>query len=217
MSLTRCLLFAVLALSAGLCLAPAALAQDDGETAEVEWDGATHPMIRLTPDKSELVRLDENAVTVLIGNPLHLSVLLDSPKLMVLVPRTPGSTTLTVLGARGKVIMQRHVIVASPKQKYVRVRRSCINADGADCAETRVYYCPDMCHEVAIQDGDPAVNNQATVSAGVQSGSASSGDNSTDDDEDRDDSNNDIPEEYDDGSEDDDAGDSDVGTEMKIQ
>ncbi len=114
------------------------------ENAEV---ATTHPMLRLTPEKSELVRLDRNAISVIVGNPAHLSVLLDTPNTLVLVPRVAGATHFTVLDAAGEIVMQRHVVVASPKKNYVRVRRSCANgAEG--CRATSVYFCPDICHEI---------------------------------------------------------------------
>ncbi len=111
----------------------------------------THPMLRLTPDKSDIVRLDRNAVSVIVGNPQHLSVVLDSPKTLVLIPRGAGATYFTVLDDKGEVVMQRHVVVASPKKNYVRIRRSCANDTGrgrSDCQPTSVYFCPDICHEV---------------------------------------------------------------------
>lgn len=111
----------------------------------------THPILRITPDKSELLKLDRDAVSVVVGNPAHLSVLLDTPKVLVLIPRAPGATHFSVLDRNGNPIMQRHVIVASPKQDYVRIRRSCLNAaEGSNCAATSVYFCPDMCHEVNV-------------------------------------------------------------------
>ena len=80
------------------------------------------------------------------------------------VPRQPGATSLTLLNGENKVIMQRHVIVASPKEQYIRVRRSCING-GNDCAPTRVYYCPDMCHEVQIMAGQGGASTPTTISS----------------------------------------------------
>ena len=117
-------------------------------------DGETHPALKLTPDKSELVRLDREAASVVVGNPSNITVMLDAPRLAVVIPRAPGATYFTVLDKDGNVIMQRHVIVASPKKNYVRVRRSCSNApQGTDCQPTSVYFCPDMCHEVSTAAG----------------------------------------------------------------
>ena len=110
------------------------------------------------PDKSELVPLDGDATSVVVGNPAHIGVMLDTPRLAVVIPRTAGATYFTVLGKDGNVIMQRHVIVAAPKKNYVRVRRSCGNAPaGTACQPTSVYFCPDMCHEIgSVPAGDAA-------------------------------------------------------------
>ncbi len=150
-------------------LAPGAQAQDLMPRASTPENlVTTHPLIRLTPDKSELVRLDQDAVTVIVGNPAHLNVLLDTPRLMVLIPRTPGSTHFTVLDRAGNVIMQRHAIVASQKKNYVRIRRSC--ATGAeDCQPTSVFFCPDTCHEVQVRETEAAagISEVPTETAGA--------------------------------------------------
>ena len=122
----------------------------------------THPPLRLTPDKSELVRLDKDAGTVIVGNPEHLSVMADSARTLVLVPRAAGATYVTILDLHGEVLMQRHVIVASPKEKYVRIRRSCANSESANCRATQVYFCPDMCHEIAMPQSAAEQTQQDT-------------------------------------------------------
>ncbi len=106
----------------------------------------THPILRLTPDKSEMIRLEGNAASVIVGNPNHISVLLDSPDTLVVVPRNAGASHFSVIGEDGTVLMQRHVVVGAAKEQYVRIRRSC--AGSQDCQPTSVYFCPDMCHEV---------------------------------------------------------------------
>lgn len=108
---------------------------------------STHPILRLTPDKSEIVRLDKEAASVIVGNPTHVSVLLDTANTLVVVPRAPGASHFTVVGKDGSVLMQRHVIVGAAKEQYVRIRRSC-GAGDTGCEPTSVYFCPDMCHEV---------------------------------------------------------------------
>lgn len=113
----------------------------------------THPPLKMTPDKSELVRLERGAGSIIIGAPAHLSVLADSAKTLVLVPKLPGATYVTILDKKGNILMQRHVIIGSPKEKYVRIRKSC-TADQEGCQPTQVYYCPDMCHAVSIAQED---------------------------------------------------------------
>lgn len=127
-------------------LVPAKQQASDGKTIHA-------PVINLTPDKSELIRLEESASSVIIGNPAHASVLMDNPKLLVVVPRQPGATHFSVLNDEGKVIVQRNVIVASPQSNYVRVRRSC-GAETDECQEFQSYFCPGLCHEIIVAE-DP--------------------------------------------------------------
>ena len=134
------------------------------ESVNLDTGHSTHPPIKMTPDKSELLHLDQAAGTVIIGNPLHLNVLADSAKTLVLVPRQPGATYMMILDTRGDVIMQRHVLVAAPKERYVRIRRSCAGAGTEGCQQTQVYYCPDMCHEILM--GTEAESSTEAAAAG---------------------------------------------------
>ena len=108
---------------------------------------ATHPIMRLTQDKSEMVKLGQEAASVIVGNPNHISVMLDTPDTLVIVPRAPGASHFSVMGEDGSIIMQRHVIVGAAKEQYVRIRRSC-SPNSSGCQPTSTYFCPDMCHEV---------------------------------------------------------------------
>ncbi len=130
----------------------------------------THPIVRLTPDKSELIRLEKDAASIIVGNPAHINVIADSAKTLVIVPRLPGATHFTVLGKQGQVIMQRHVIVASPKEDYVRIKRTC-SGDDDECAKTSVFYCPDMCHEISVE-------GQTTEATASNEGSGATGNSS---------------------------------------
>lgn len=114
---------------------PSAVSADDG-------------IIRLTPDNTKIVRLDQDAVSVVVANPAHASVVLDSPRLLVVMPRQPGTTSFTVLNEKGDTILERTVIVTSTaKKRYVRVRKSCDSADSA-CVKDSYFFCPDGCYEV---------------------------------------------------------------------
>lgn len=110
-------------------------------------DFQTHPILRLSQDKSEMITLDQPAASVVVGNPNHVSVLLDTPDTLIVVPRAPGASHFSVIGEDGAILMQRHVIVGGAKEQYVRIRRSCRPTD-RDCQPTSVYFCPDTCHEV---------------------------------------------------------------------
>jgi hypothetical protein len=120
---------------AGMAVGNAAVAEDDD-------------VIRLTPDKTKIIHLTQDAASVVVTNPAHASVLLDSPRVLVVMPRVPGTTSFTVLNANSKVIAEKTVIVsAANKAKYVRIRKICDGTGGA-CVPTSYYYCPDGCYEV---------------------------------------------------------------------
>ena len=122
--------------------------------AEASTSTADYPVMNLSQDKSEMVKLDKDAASVIVGNPNHISVLLDTPNTLVVVPRAQGASHFSVVAEDGSIIMQRHVIVGGAKEQYVRIRRSC-GANARNCQETSTYYCPDTCHEVQenIQTG----------------------------------------------------------------
>ncbi len=134
---------------------------------------ATHPDLRLTPDKSELIRLDSDAGSIIIGNPAHINVIADSSKILVIVPRAIGATHFTVLDKNGQAIMQRHVIVASPKENYIRIKRVCAD-DAQNCQSTSVLYCPNMCHEIKSVDDTEKASTQSEASQNSDSNNSKS-------------------------------------------
>ena len=73
---------------------------------------------------------------------------MDTARRLIVVPRMPGTTHFTLLGKDGKIVMQRHAIVASPQAKYIRLRQPCNGRD--TCIPIRMFYCPGMCHEMGI-------------------------------------------------------------------
>lgn len=141
---------------------------------------ATHPILRIAPDKTEIVKLDEDANSIIIGNPAHMNILMDNSRTLLIAARQPGATYFSVLNRDGKVIMSRHVIVTGPKENYIRIRRTCsaygslsnINS-GQGCEPNTVFYCPtgSMCHEVRLLAGQ--ANNNGQPGASVPSGSSS--------------------------------------------
>lgn len=124
-------------------------------TTSVDQMDTTHPIMNLSQDKSEMITLKQDAASVIVGNPNHVSVLLDTPRTLVVVPRVAGASHFTVIGKDGSTLMQRHIIVGGPKEKYVRIRRSC-GANDRDCQATSTYFCPDVCHEVSENNTAPS-------------------------------------------------------------
>lgn len=106
-----------------------------------------HGALRLTSDKNVLVRLEQNAASVIVNNPEHAAIMLDSPRLLIVMPRQPGATSFTVLNDGGDIILQKDIIVTNAQPQYVRIRRMCGSGDSS-CLPTAYYYCPDGCYEV---------------------------------------------------------------------
>lgn len=126
---------------------------------------ADNETIRLTPDKTKIIHLDQDAASVVVTNPKNLSVLMDSPRLLIVMPRAPGTTSFTVLNNKGQTIAEKTVIVsgAATQPKYVRIRRVCGSAAG--CVPTDYYYCPDGCYEVTPVQPDNGATQVPEVPA----------------------------------------------------
>lgn len=123
-------------------------ATSSGSTAENAAAAMEADIIRVAPGKSEIVRLDRDAASIIVGSPSHARVLLDSPRTLIIVPGMPGATSFQVLDADGAVVLEKYVIVAAPQQRYMRIRRLCGDGNTGNCAESATYYCPDGCYEV---------------------------------------------------------------------
>ncbi|MDP2206029.1 MAG: pilus assembly protein N-terminal domain-containing protein [Alphaproteobacteria bacterium] len=145
-----------------------ALMQGQTATAAKTTVSGDPKAIRLTPDRTKILRLRESAASVIVANPAHATVTLDSPRLLILMPREPGTTSFTVLNAAGKVLLERNIIVSAVQPQYVRVRRVCGNAN--DCQPSNYYYCPDGCFEVT-----PVVHENNANIPEVQGNAAAAG------------------------------------------
>lgn len=126
-------------------------------------DATELPPLRISPDKPEIIQLDRDAINVLVGSDETLRAVPDTNRTIVLIPKKPGATYFKAIDAEGKIIMQRHVIVGAPEKgnKYLRIRRACAG-DDTNCKQYSVYYCPDMCHEVNVVQGEATSQKSVT-------------------------------------------------------
>lgn len=136
--------FVLLCFSAG-----AVLAQTGGDVILPEGE----PLI-VSADGPALIKLEKDAASVIVGNPVHATAILDGQRVLLITPGQPGSTALTVLDEDGAVILNRKVLVNAPKTKYVRVNRVCTASALETCRQVSMYYCPKGCHEIAIPGQD---------------------------------------------------------------
>lgn len=112
-------------------------------------NGKTYPLYELTPDKIQILELSEPAASTIIGNEQHLNIYFDTSDRAALVPLRPGASYFEILNSKGKIIASGHALVASPKQDYIRIRRSC-PAGNDGCSRMSMYFCPGLCHDVIL-------------------------------------------------------------------
>lgn len=105
--------------------------------------------IVVKPDGPAIINLDQDIGSVIVANPTHARVVVDNQRTIILMPETPGSTELVVMGTNGAPLLEKKVIVSSvTKGSYLTIKRACINSSAEGCTPVSVYYCPDRCHIV---------------------------------------------------------------------
>lgn len=120
--------------------------------------------INLTPDGPAVVKLDEDAASVIVGNPAHATALLENPRLLMLMPGMPGATKVMALNRQGKAILNRHVFVGAGKSGFKRISRVCSTSDSGNCAPVSMYYCPDKCYETTINETSATIGATGDIS-----------------------------------------------------
>lgn len=132
-------------------------------------------LIRISPNQPKILHLKENAVSVIISNPTHATVILDTPRVLIIIPKEPGATAFTVLNAKGDVIIEKNILVSARVNEHVRIRRVC-SEDDTSCVSQEVFYCPNGCYAVSTQSSGatsasiPNLAPNATASSPVPAG-----------------------------------------------
>ena len=75
-------------------------------------------------DKSRMVRLSHDAGVVMIANPEIADVAIESPRLVFVLGRAPGVTSLSILDDDGKTMVRSDVIVVPNSEGYVTMHRA---------------------------------------------------------------------------------------------
>jgi hypothetical protein len=142
--------------------------------------------LKITADRPAIIPLNDDASSVIIGNPAHAVATLDNPNTLIVNPLRPGVTSLVVLDEGGQVVFERQLLINPPKDSYVKINRVCSVSTRDTCRETSVFYCAGGCHEMVVQGQD------------VEGGMASDGDEPALDNDDADTSGEEenVPEEF---------------------
>jgi hypothetical protein len=110
-------------------------------------------ILRLATGQSKTITLDQDAASVIVANPAHATVFLDSARNLIVIPRAVGATNFKVLNRNGEVILNQSLMVNdTDDSSYVRVTRICGGTN--NCLPISTYYCPDNCVPVAVPEMD---------------------------------------------------------------
>jgi Flp pilus assembly secretin CpaC len=83
-------------------------------------------LITLTVDQAAVMRLDEPAGTIILGNPLIADAAVQDAETLVLTGRSFGVTNLIILDSGGREILNRQVSVGGTAGHLVTVHRATI-------------------------------------------------------------------------------------------
>jgi hypothetical protein len=93
-------------------------------------------MLRVTVDKAEVVNLDAASTIVLIVNPEIADVIVERNRLLFVLGKHPGETSLYVYNDTGQRILERNVVVVPQDSQMVTVTRQTTPSE---------YYCLPRC------------------------------------------------------------------------
>jgi len=97
-------------------------------------------------DQVRLLRLEEKAADVIVGNPSIADVTIQNGKLLAITGKTFGTTNLIILDRAGRVVMNRRLVVNTDDQKIVNLTRG---------SSSQTYNCAPKCQPV-LKIGDDA-------------------------------------------------------------
>ena len=84
-------------------------------------------------DKVEVLRLDEPASIVVVGNPEVADVTVENPRLLFVIGRAPGETNLMVFDPEGVEIANYEVVVVGERERHVTVNRNTVALTTFSC------------------------------------------------------------------------------------
>jgi hypothetical protein len=93
-------------------------------------------MLRVVVDKAEVVNLDAASTIVLIANPDIADVIVERNRLLFVLGKHPGETSLYVYNDTGQRILERNIVVVPQDNQMVTITRQTIPSE---------YYCQPRC------------------------------------------------------------------------
>ncbi len=130
-----------------LCAAGIAIA-----TANTTMASDYKETVRVTIDFAKIVKLDEPASTVIVGNSGIVEAAIEDDKTMILTGQAPGSTNIIVMDIDGNEMENVRVVVATDTRELTTVYQG---------TERQSFSCQPRCEQVAIIGDDNEAFNEA--------------------------------------------------------
>jgi hypothetical protein len=123
-----------------------------------------------------LVRLPQDAATIVVGNPAIADAMLQGPRTLFVSGRVYGQTNLIALNADGQVIMATDIAVTLSDRDHVQV----VRAGGEGTPRQYTYVCQPVCQAVlSVGDENQSyfapINEQRNAVTGSAQDAASGG------------------------------------------
>ncbi len=101
--------------------------------------------VRVTIDFAKIIKLDEPAATVIVGNNGIVEAAIEDDKTMILTGQAPGSTNIIVMDADGNQVENVRVVVATDTRELTTVYQG---------VERQSFSCQPRCEQVAVIGDD---------------------------------------------------------------
>lgn len=127
---------------------------------------AAEQRIRVEVDKAQILRLEQSAATVVIGNPMIADATIHGDKMLVVTGRSYGTTNLIALDGNGEEILARTIDVQYASRALITVHKG---------SSRQSLTCAPVC-ETTLNVGDTAeyfegLQKQIQTRVGMSGGS----------------------------------------------
>jgi len=120
--------------------------------APAEQTEAAPSSLKISVDHAKVLRLERDADTVIVGNPLVVDATVQDSRTIVLTGRSYGVTNLIVLDSLGEPIVDEPVVVQTSEANIVRIYRQ---------ASRQTFACSPVC-ERTLTIGDENLQFETT-------------------------------------------------------
>ncbi|MFA6021545.1 MAG: pilus assembly protein N-terminal domain-containing protein [Rhodospirillales bacterium] len=121
-------------------------------------------VITLTLDKAKILRLDRPAAVIILAKPEIADVVLETQRLLFMIGRTAGETSLTILDSNHNEILAATLAVSPEDDRHISILRHCRAQGGGNCVPEETLNCAaGRCTIVA----SPGADTKTTGGAGA--------------------------------------------------